>query len=71
MIEHLDFPASSGSERLNLIEEASKPFSWDDLTHEGKVAFVRGMDRGYFQGMREQAKRTIDLFTQAIVGFRP
>lgn len=67
---NLDFPAS-GLHRMNILDEAAKPFQFEDMTPEEKIAFVRGMDKGYYQGVREQAQQTIDRMTMALVGFKP
>lgn len=70
MIEKLNFD-TSGLERMMICQDAEKPFDYQALTHEQKVIFVHGMNAGYYQGKREQAKATIDRFTQEIVGFKP
>lgn len=70
MMESLDFPAH-GYERMKLLTAAEKPFQWDKMTDLEKVAFIRGMDKGYYQGMHKQARDAIDRFTLAIVGFKP
>ncbi len=70
MIENLNFD-TSGVERMMICQDAEKPFDYQTLTHEQKVIFVHGMNAGYYQGKREQARETIDRMTMALVGFKP
>jgi hypothetical protein len=67
---HLDFPAR-GSERATIIDKAFEPLIWEEFTEREKIIFVQGMNKGYFQGVREQAQNIIDNFTMKIIGFRP
>lgn len=66
----LDFP-SVGEERLNILHGAEYPVDWAKLTQAEKIIYVQGMNGGYYQGRRDQARESIDRFTQMVVGFKP
>lgn len=69
-MEYLDFPAVD-LERLEILSAARLPFDWKNFTKEEKISFVRGMERGYYQGLRRQSQDIIDRFAIQIVGLKP
>lgn len=74
MFEFLSFPAS-GIDRERLVYKAREAekigLEFKDMTDDQKLAYVLGMQSGYYQGRREMKQSMLDRLTAAAVGFKP